>query len=162
MRMGNKKTLPTLHGLEHRVRATIFFMKTDKQPTILLIENHDLNAKTYQGFLKKEPVNFIHLLTGAAALAHLQQSVPDVILLDLGLADMDAMDILKHVQQLECAVIILSSPDTAAVVDDAMCEGAYDFIEKPFNARRLIVTLHNALRQHQLSQATDFIELNNN
>ncbi|MEN8220681.1 MAG: hypothetical protein ABFS56_30880 [Pseudomonadota bacterium] len=72
-------------------------MKTDAQPTILLIENHDINANTYQGFLRKEPVNFIQMLTGAAALAHLQQSVHEVILLDLGLADMNAMDILKHV-----------------------------------------------------------------
>jgi len=125
-------------------------MKTNKQSTLLLIAD---DAAIYQDFLKNEPLNIIHVKTDAAALAHL--SVSDVILLDFGLPDRNGMDILKYVQQ-HCPIIVLSAKKT--VVNNAVLDGAFDFIEKQFRTSRLIFTLHNALHQHKLSQANDFIK----
>ncbi len=133
-------------------------MKTHSQPTILLIEDDTVVAATYQGFLSEESVNLIQIKTGAAALAYLQETIPAVILLDLGLPDMNGMEILKSVQQqrLDTAIIVITIENSIEIAVEAMRYGAFDFIEKPFQANRLIVTLRNALRQNQLSQTVEF------
>jgi DNA-binding NtrC family response regulator len=138
--------------------------KQERQPTVLLVEDDIVVATTYQLFLAEEPINLISVNTGAAALAHLQESIPDVILLDLGLPDMNGMEILKHVQEqrISSAIIVITAQNSVNVVVEAMRYGALDFLEKPFIANRLIITLRNALRQQNLNQLVDYYKQNNN
>jgi len=138
--------------------------KQERQPTVLLVEDDIVVATTYQLFLAEEPINLISLNTGAAVLAHLQESIPNVILLDLGLPDMNGMEILKHVQEqrISSAIIVITAQNSVNVVVEAMRYGALDFLEKPFIANRLIITLRNALRQQNLNQLVDYYKQNNN
>ncbi len=124
------------------------------QSTVLLIEDDPIVIQTYQSFLKNEPVKLTYIKTGVDALAYLQQITPTVILLDLGLPDMNGMKILEYVkqQQLSSNVIIVTANNSVKIVVEAMNYGALDFIEKPFQKNRLIVTLRNALQHSILSQ----------
>ncbi|OQY54093.1 MAG: sigma-54-dependent Fis family transcriptional regulator [Candidatus Parabeggiatoa sp. nov. 2] len=133
-------------------------MRTQPHPSVLLVEDDVVVATTYKSYLYEEQVNLTHVETGAAVFAYLQKNIPNAILLDLGLPDMNGMEILKYVQQqqLGSAVIITTSQNSVEVVVKAMRYGAFDFIEKPFTANRLIVTLRNALRQSRLSQLVDY------
>ncbi|OQY43626.1 MAG: sigma-54-dependent Fis family transcriptional regulator [Candidatus Parabeggiatoa sp. nov. 2] len=135
-------------------------MTTELHPSVLLVEDDLVVAECYKNYLENEPINLVHVDTGEAALLHLQQATPAAILLDLGLPDISGMDILKWVseQKLNCAVVVITMENTVNVVVEAMRYGAFDFIEKPCQANRLIITLRNALHQHHLSQQVEFYE----
>jgi two-component system repressor protein LuxO len=96
---------------------------------------------------------------GASAMTHLQRSPPSALLLDLKLPDMDGMDILKrvHEQRMPTSVVVITGHGSVDVAVDAMRYGAFDFIEKPFDAKRLRVTLRNALDRQTLSALVDSI-----
>ncbi len=124
----------------------------NKMPTVLLVEDDLVLAETYKAFCSDEPIDLIHVTTGAAVLDYLQQTIQNVIILDLMLPDMNGMDILKEVQQRQraCAIIIISAQTDVDIVVEAMRNGTFDYIEKPFKAERLLLTLHNALSQQVL------------
>jgi len=95
--------------------------------------------------------------TGADALAHLATHTPAAVLLDLELPDMNGLEILQHIadQRLPCAVIVITAHGSVKIAVEAMRLGAFDFLLKPFNADRLIVTLRNALDHQQLSDIVE-------
>lgn len=126
-------------------------------PTLLLVEDSGSLAAVYQGYLRKENLQLIHKETGGEALQYLAAQVPNVLLLDLKLPDMDGMDILKHIheQDMPCSVVIITAHGSVDVAVDAMRYGAFDFIEKPFNAKRLLVTVRNALDRQKLNNLVE-------
>jgi DNA-binding NtrC family response regulator len=128
-------------------------MATKRQPTVLLIEDDIPTAECCKNNLKNEPIKLKHVNTGKAALVSLQQATPVAILLDLGLPDMDGLDILKHVkqQQLSCAVIAVTAEESIDRVIEVMRFGAVDFIRKPLDANRLIAALGEVINSQQLS-----------
>jgi DNA-binding NtrC family response regulator len=132
-------------------------MRQSSQPTLLLIEDSGSLAAVYQGYLRKENLQLIHKETGGDAMQYLAAQVPNVVLLDLKLPDMDGMDILKHIHEMgmPCSVVIITAHGSVDVAVDAMRYGAFDFIEKPFNAKRLLVTVRNALERQSLNDLVE-------
>lgn len=130
---------------------------TKKQPAILLVEDNAFLALSYQAFLRHEPWRIIHVSNGTDALACIEQEVPEVILLDLGLPDMDGMEILKYIHENQVAsnVIIITGQGSAEIEAEAKQLLAFDFIEKPFYAKRLIVTVRNALQHRHLIEVVN-------
>jgi len=129
-------------------------MKVDSPTSLLIVEDNLALTVAYREYLHHEPCNVCYVDTGEAALEHLQRKVPDAMLLDLSLPDMNGMDILKHVYetQLPCAVVIVTGHGSINLAVEAMRYKAFDFIEKPFDGQRLIITLRNALRYQKLSR----------
>jgi DNA-binding NtrC family response regulator len=130
----------------------------DYTTRILLVEDSPALSLLYQEYLREQPYQVEHVSTGADALAAIKQHTPDIILLDLQLPDMNGRKILDEVKQhgLHCAVIVITSHGSIDIATDIMRAGADDFLEKPFTADRLVVTLRNAERRYQLEQ---FVEL---
>src|SRR6202012_1669487 len=91
---------------------------------------------------------------GARAAAVLRDEVPDVVLLDLELPDTNGVEILRSIRQrgLPCAVIVVTAHGSVKVAVEAMREGAYDFIVKPFAPDRLLITVRNALDRRRLER----------
>ncbi len=129
-------------------------MKLETLQTVLLVEDSPALATLYQGYLRDEPCQVIHVDNGAAALEHINKQVPDTILLDLELPDINGMEILKHIsqQQVNTSVVIITAHGSVDSAVEAMRYKALDFIEKPFDAKRLIVTLRNALHHQRLTR----------
>ncbi|BBL72113.1 sigma-54-dependent transcriptional regulator [Methylogaea oryzae] len=127
------------------------------KPTVLLVEDSGSLAAVYQGYLREEAVQLVLKASGAEAMAFLALHAPSVVLLDLKLPDMDGMDILKHIHEhgMPCSVVIITAHGSVDVAVDAMRYGAFDFIEKPFNAKRLLVTVRNALERQNLSRLVE-------
>jgi DNA-binding NtrC family response regulator len=132
-------------------------MASNRQSEVLLVEDTRILARSYIQFLRNEPVAVTHVETGKAALDRLEESTPHAILLDIELPDMNGLDILKGLggTQLPCPVIVITAHGSINVAVEAMRLGAFDFIVKPFNADRLIVTLRNALERQQLSNLVE-------
>lgn len=121
--------------------------------TILLVEDTPSLARLYAKYLDDEDVDVTAVGTGKEALAALSAEPPSVVLLDLRLPDMDGLDILKEIQsrELPSEVVVITAHGSINVAVEAMRAGAYDFLVKPFNAERLLVTVRNALKHRSLS-----------
>lgn len=122
------------------------------EPQVLMVEDSPSLARVYQEYLKDEDLTLHSVSSGREALDWIDKHPPALILLDLKLPDMSGMDILRaiHDQDLPIAVIIMTAHGSVDVAVDAMRFGAMDFLEKPFDARRLRITVRNVLEQHRL------------
>jgi two-component system, repressor protein LuxO len=130
------------------------------QPTVLLVEDNAEMALLYQAYLREESCQVQHVDCGSAALDYIKQKTPDVVLLDLGLPDMDGMEILEYIHQeaLPCAVVIVTAQGSVDNALRAMQYNALDFLEKPFSGKRLIVTVRNALKHQRLNRIIHFYQ----
>lgn len=128
-----------------------------KSASILLVEDSISLAELYSEELRQADLPIMHVETGKEALAAIRKSVPDVVLLDLGLPDMDGLDILKlvHEEQIPTTVIIITAQGSLNVAVEAMRSGAYDFLVKPFTGERLAVTVNNALERSDLKRTVE-------
>lgn len=126
---------------------------------VLLIEDATPLARVYQEYLRAEPYHVTHVETGREAFASLNAHVPEAILLDLKLPDMDGLDILRYVRerQMPTSVVVITAHGSINIAVEAMKEGAFDFIVKPFNADRLVYTLRNALERQHLTETVEIL-----
>ena len=89
-----------------------------------------------------------------SAFAQIEAAAPDLIILDIWLqgSRMDGIEILKHVKRNNpgIPVVIISGNGNIEVAVAAVQQGAYDFIEKPFNLDQLLVVVGRALEASRL------------
>jgi len=123
---------------------------------ILLVEDQEALARTYQGFLRQEPYQIQHVTTGKDAFRALKD-VPAAVILDLKLPDMNGLEILEAVRErgMTMPVIVVTAHGSMQTAIDAMRAGATDFIVKPFPAERLKVTLKNVLETRELKNVVE-------
>jgi two-component system repressor protein LuxO len=128
-------------------------------PSVLIVEASPALAEVYRGYLCGEPYRVRHVADGRNALVELDRDPPQALLLDLKLPDMDGMAILRHVhdRQVPTAVVIIAGSSRVDLPVDAMRYGAYDYIEQPFGAKRVKVTLRNALDRQRLASLVERI-----
>jgi two-component system KDP operon response regulator KdpE len=86
--------------------------------------------------------------TGKAALASAASSPPDVVVLDLGLPDMDGTDVIRGLRGwTQAPIIVLSARTSQGDKVDALDAGADDYVTKPFGMDELLARLRAALRR---------------
>jgi DNA-binding response OmpR family regulator len=110
---------------------------------ILLVEDDTLLAEGIVGALSRAGFAVNWLETGKAAAAQVVAEPPDILLLDLGLPDMDGMDILKLVRhkKLPTQVLILTARDSTDAKVIGLDSGADDYLTKPFAVDELLARL---------------------
>ena len=133
--------------------------KTSKAE-ILLVEDSKELAVVYKAYLHKQSYGLTIVENGKDALKNITESLPQVILLDLQLPDMSGMEILEYIDKhhLPVLVIVITGHGTVDTAVEAMRCGAFDFITKPINAERLIVTVRNAIERQRLNNVIDTIK----
>ncbi len=137
-------------------------MNIVSKTTLLIVEDSPTLTVAYREYLRNEPCKVDYVDTGQAAMMYLNRKTPDAMLLDLSLPDMNGMDILRHIhqEQLPCAVVIVTGHGSVDTAVEAMRYKAFDFIEKPFDGQRLLITLRNALRYQQLARTVEIYKEN--
>ncbi|MGO9740386.1 MAG: response regulator [Roseiarcus sp.] len=124
----------------------------DDEPQILRFLRPALEASDYE---------VLHAANGRDALRLAASSAPDVIILDLGLPDMDGKDLLDRARAFTSApILVLSARDREAEKIAALDLGADDYIEKPFAIGELLARLRAALR-HARGRATEMTRIEN-
>ena len=115
--------------------------------TILIVEDD----KTIQNFLKvtlkTQNYNYIIAETGLSCLSLFYANRPDLVLLDLGLPDIEGIEVLKQIRQnssIPIIVVSARSSETEKVM--ALDYGSDDYVTKPFNAAELLARIRAALR----------------
>jgi DNA-binding NtrC family response regulator len=120
---------------------------------LLLIEDSHALAKVYIEYLRGLPVEVDHVTEGRIGLERIMADDPGVVLLDLNLPDINGIELLGELESLQQnpEVIVITAHGSVDMAVDAMRAGAFDFLQKPFDAERLRVTVRNALEKQNLS-----------
>lgn len=115
--------------------------------TILLIEDDDILQRFLTLALKTNGYGVLQAKEGAIGLAILANQHADLILLDLGLPDMDGIDVLKEIRTISTLpVIIISARGREVDKVSALDMGANDYVTKPFNIGEVLARIRVALR----------------
>lgn len=110
---------------------------------ILLVEDDLLLADGIVKALQRERFTVNHVQEGNAALNHLKVESPDILVLDLGLPDIDGLELLKRLRKNNnlIPVLILTARDLMEDKLAGLNSGADDYITKPFELKELIARL---------------------
>jgi two-component system KDP operon response regulator KdpE len=116
-------------------------------PRVLVVDDEPQILRFLQPALEASGYFVLHAGDGRDALRAAANSAPDIIILDLGLPDIDGKEVLKQIRRFSKApVVVLSARDAEAEKIDALDAGADDYIEKPFAIGELLARLRVALR----------------
>ncbi|AUG52187.1 sigma-54-dependent transcriptional regulator [Thalassospira marina] len=118
---------------------------------ILIVEDTLSLARVYQDYLRVDGHRIEHVGTGRDAINLLRQNSFDVAILDLLLPDMDGRDVLRmaHDVSPHTQIIVITAHGSVNVAVEAMRDGAYDFLLKPFTAEKLRFTVLDALKNQR-------------
>src|SRR5438093_4476652 len=121
------------------------------KPRILVIDDEAAIRDSLRMILEYEHYEFLGASNGPEGLAQVQRERPDLVLLDIKMPGMDGMEVLRKLRELDdtLPVVIISGHGTLATAVEAIKAGATDFLDKPLSSERVIVTLHNALKQQE-------------
>ena len=121
---------------------------------VLMIEDSPSLTEVYKAYLADTHYQIVAVERLGTAHATLGAFKPDIILLDIELPDGNGMDFLADVASSENApkVVVMTAHGTSNMAIDAIRQGAFDFLTKPFDAARLKVTLDNAASQLALGK----------
>lgn len=120
---------------------------TTAAPLILLVEDELPIRKFLGASLASAGYRLDEATTGHEALRLASQSPPDLVILDLGLPDMDGQELLATLREwLTAPIIVLSARDQEQQKIAALDHGADDYLTKPFSTGELLARIRAALR----------------
>jgi two-component system, NtrC family, nitrogen regulation response regulator NtrX len=119
---------------------------------ILVIDDEKSIRNTLKDILEYENHQVDLAEDGQKGLEFIQQNHFDVILCDIKMPEMDGIEVLSQIVQInpESPVIMISGHGNIDTAVESIKKGAYDFIEKPLDLNRLLVTIKNALEKKDL------------
>ncbi len=120
---------------------------------ILSIEDEGEIRRFLRSTLGANGMELVEAETGKAGLQKITTATPDIVLLDLGLPDMEGMEVLRQIREWgRTPVIVLSARGQERDKVEALEQGADDYLTKPFSAAELIARIRVALRHAQRPQ----------
>lgn len=123
---------------------------TDLKPRVLIIDDEPQIRRLLRVTLEANGYRVMDAATGENGILEAAQRKPDLILLDLGLPDLDGTQVLKRIREWSrIPIIILSVRDHEDEKVSALDSGADDYVTKPFNSAELLARLRAALRHAQ-------------
>ncbi len=123
---------------------------------ILLVDDEEAILQTMRSILETEGYAVETASGGREALELFRQTSCDVALCDVKMQGMDGIELLVALREIapELPVIMLSGHGTIDTAVESLKKGAYDYIQKPLDLNRLLVSLRNALERTSLVEET--------
>lgn len=129
--------------------------------SLLIVEDDELLSRALKEQLAAQQDFFVidEAATGAAALSQTKENTYDMILLDIGLPDMDGRDVCKQMRQngVHSPVVMLADADSDDDTITGLEAGANDYVTKPFRMAVLLARVRAHLRQHEKSDDAIFV-----
>jgi two-component system KDP operon response regulator KdpE len=117
-------------------------------PLLLLVEDELPIRRFLRASLAGDGYRLVEAETGQQALKLAAQQPPDLVILDLGLPDMDGQEVLRRLREwLGAPILILSVRDQEQQKITALDHGADDYLTKPFSTGELLARIRVALRR---------------
>jgi two-component system nitrogen regulation response regulator NtrX len=119
---------------------------------ILLIDDDAGIRESMRMPLEYEGYEYSSAASAEEGIAAVQRDSPDIVFLDIKMPGMDGLDALSRIKAIDesLPVVMISAHGSASVGAEATRRGAIDFVEKPFGAERLLVTIRNVLDASRL------------
>jgi two-component system, OmpR family, KDP operon response regulator KdpE len=115
---------------------------------VLIVDDEPNILATVAPLLRNNSYVVLSAMTGRAALEIVERDKPDLIVLDLGLPDLDGVEVCRQVRQTSSApIIVLSARGAEEDKVAALDAGADDYVTKPFGAEELLARIRAALRR---------------
>jgi len=122
--------------------------------TILVVDDEKSVRDSIKMILEYEKYQVLFAENGAKALALFREQPVDAVLLDIKMpSGMDGLEVLRALRQLttDIPVIMISGHGTFETAVEATKSGAFDYLAKPLDRDKLLITLRNALERRQLA-----------
>ena len=132
----------------------------NNKPHILVVDDELSMRELLEVMLTKEGYQVSTAQTGKEAISLIEKTDFDLLLCDIRLGDITGIDVLKALrnQNQDTVVIMISAYATTEAAVEAMNEGAYDFVPKPFNNEELKQTINNALKLKTLEHEKKILD----
>ena len=121
--------------------------------TILIVDDEPHIRRLLHGTLTRADYRVSEAGSARQALAEIEASPPDVVLLDLGLPDRDGLELLPLIQhKSKAAVLVVSAREATDEKVAALDLGAIDYVTKPFDTEELLARVRVALRSRRVAE----------
>ena len=119
---------------------------------ILIADDEQSIRRTLREILEFEKYKVDEAADGLECLAKVKQNKYDVIILDIKMPKMDGMETLEKIQNLasDTPVVMISGHASIDTAVEAVKKGAFDFISKPPDLNRMLITIRNAMDKSSL------------
>jgi len=124
------------------------------KPVILLVDDEDTIRLFLEKTLRDEGYEAITAATGTEAIEKAREALPDLVLLDLKLPDMNGLEVLKIIKDEipDICIIMLTAFGDIETAVSAIKSGAFDFVSKPVNLEQLLLTINKGLESQKLTR----------
>lgn len=115
---------------------------------ILVVDDEPSLVRTLSINLRARGYEVEHVFDGRSAVQTIAESAPDLVVLDLGLPDIDGVEVIRRVRATsEVPIIVLSARHDSDDKVEALDEGADDYVTKPFGMDELLARVRSAVRR---------------
>ncbi len=127
---------------------------------ILVVDDEQSIRKTLREILEFEKYDVDEASDGLECLVKLKKAKYDVVIMDIKMPKMDGMEALERVQLLvpDTPVVMISGHANIDTAVDAVKKGAFDFIQKPPDLNRMLITIRNAMDKSTLITETKVLK----
>jgi two-component system, NtrC family, nitrogen regulation response regulator NtrX len=129
-------------------------------PRILVVDDEKSIRNTLKDVLEYEKYEVSLAEDGASGIDRFGQEAFDVVLCDIKMAKMDGIEVLQKLMEIssDVPVIMISGHGNIDTAVDSIKKGAFDFLEKPLDLNRLLITIRNALERGSLISQTKVLK----
>ena len=125
---------------------------SEKEVSILIVEDDKYISNFICMSLKQKGYHYLKADTGREAIGLSYANNPDVVILDLGLPDMDGMEVIEHIRSnSDKPIIVVSARQEEGEKIKALDLGADDYVVKPFHMGELLARIRVAIRKSEQS-----------
>lgn len=127
--------------------------------TVLIIDDERPIRSSLRDILEYEDYKVLDVDNGADGLEILKKEKIDLVLCDIKMNKMDGMEVLSAAKEFsDVPIIMISGHGTIETAVEAARKGAFDFLEKPLDLNRLLITVRNALEKGTLVKETKVLK----
>jgi len=131
-------------------------MSENTKSSIVIVEDEDQIRRLISTILEADNFNVHSAENGKRGLVEVGTRKPDIAIVDLGLPDMDGIDLIKDIRTWSSVpIIVLSARTNETEKVEALDAGADDFITKPFGSAELVARLRAHLRRRNTSSNSE-------
>ncbi|WP_446011549.1 response regulator [Candidatus Electrothrix sp.] len=131
-------------------------MNQQNKDTILIVDDQPVNLKILLSFLQKQDFELRVLQSGVQALALLEETIPDIILLDVMMPDLDGFETCRRIKAderfVDIPVIFMTALDTVEDKVTGFKAGGVDYITKPFQQLEVLIRINTHINLRKKAQ----------
>ncbi len=127
--------------------------------SILIIDDDPLIRKTLSSHLSRTPFEVRQAEDGEQGLKMYEEFMPDLVVLDIRLPDIDGLEVLRHIKQRNknACVVIMTAYDDMKTTVEAIKSGAYEYLVKPLDYVELDLTVEKAFQMQHLEDKLTYL-----